>query len=72
MPFYKRSMSRKARILLVCGTFCLALSGALPVFIPQPAGTASLWFDGLRGLLLGTAIGLNLAAVSLGRPGCRN
>lgn len=67
MVFFKRSMSRKARILLVCGTLCLAFGGGLPVFVHPPAGAASLWFDGVRGLLLGAAIGLNFSSAMIGK-----
>jgi hypothetical protein len=72
MAFRRGSMSRKARILLVCGTFCLALAGGSAEFYRPTDATASAWFDGVRGLLLGVAIGLNFSAVLVGKGSCRS
>ncbi|HUH61685.1 MAG TPA: hypothetical protein VLZ50_01760 [Terracidiphilus sp.] len=65
-------MSGKARILLACGTFCLSLGSASAALALPPSPTASIWLNVLVGLLLGVGMGLNLAAVLLGKSGCRN
>jgi hypothetical protein len=72
MEFRRGPLGRKARILLACGCFCLALGTGLGAHFHPPAGAASDWFDGVRGLLLGLAIGLNLAAVLTGKGNCGN
>jgi hypothetical protein len=52
--------------------FCLALGTGSGALIHPAAGASSAWFDGVRGLLLGVGIGLNLAAALQEKSSCGN
>ncbi len=67
MRFRKQPMNRKARIVLACGCLCLSIGLGLPMLIEAGGGTARPWMDGVRGLLIGLAIGLNFSALLLSR-----
>ena len=60
-------MNRKARITLACGCLCLSLGLGLPMLLEFGGGTVRPWMAGVRGLLLGLAIGLNFSALLLSR-----
>jgi hypothetical protein len=65
MCYARREMSRKARIFLVIGCSCLAISPALGVYAHDLNANRMLWLDFVRGLLMGLAIAFNLAAARL-------
>jgi hypothetical protein len=54
---------KNSRLIMPIGMLCLASSLALPWFVHPVSAAARKWTDGLRGLLLGLAIALNLLAV---------
>jgi hypothetical protein len=70
MRIEKRKLNRRARILLASGCFCLAIGSGMSAFVHHQPGPVANWFDGVRGLLLGLAIGLNLSALLAGRRKC--
>jgi hypothetical protein len=63
MALQRQRLSWRARILLASGCLCLALGSGLPSLAHPRAGVEQDWFDAARGILLGAAVGLNLAAV---------
>jgi hypothetical protein len=60
-------MSRKARIFLGIGNFCLFAGLSLNLFNQELAPYHSNWFDFLRGFLLGLAITFMFFAARLSR-----
>jgi hypothetical protein len=62
-----RSMPRKARIFLVIGCACLCAGSSLGIFDHDLGPHGPLWFDFVRGMLMGLAIAFNLGSVVIAR-----
>lgn len=64
MIFGNREKNPKA--MMMAGMAALVLALAWPRFLPVTGGLGSDAVDGLRGVLIGVSIGLNLWAARLG------
>lgn len=70
MCIRNREMSRRARVLLVCGLMSLAVGAGLQAFVPVHPEADSARLEGLRGFLLGLGVVLNFDAVIERRRKC--
>jgi hypothetical protein len=65
IPVWKRSL--KDRTLMAVANLALCIGLVLP-YVVHPAGQRSAdWLDGIRGLLIGMSIGMNLLIIRLGK-----
>jgi hypothetical protein len=65
--FARRQLSPKARAIFVAGNVCLILGISLGLFDHDLSPQRHLWFDFLRGFLLGSAIVFQFATLRMSR-----
>jgi len=61
-----RNSEKNPQAMMMVGMASLAIALAWPRFLPVTAGLGPDAIDGLRGVLIGVSIGLNLWAARLG------
>jgi hypothetical protein len=61
-----RNREKNSHAMMMVGIASLAVALVWPRFLPVTAGLGSNAIDGLRGVLIGVSIGLNLWAARLG------
>jgi hypothetical protein len=58
-----RNRKTEPAVMMSIGMLCLASALAWPRFVPLTFHAGPDWIDGIRGVLFGMAIGLNLLSV---------
>ena len=70
IPYHQRA--RRERILMAIASVALCAGIALPYAVHPASGLNQDWFNGVRGLLFGISIGVNLFVARFGGRGREN